>query len=91
MGYADFKSSSKSLTTSDQIGRGQIKLEHLDPGLYAEIRGIALHSHTGSKSRRIKLKDCEGPFGIDGFYMYDVNGNRYHVTISGGAFVLTAG
>ena len=91
MGYAEFKGSPKSLITSDQIGRGQVKLEHLDPGLFSEIRGVALHSHTGSKSRRVKLKDLEGPFGISGFWMYDVNGNRYHVTISGGAFVLTAG
>ena len=91
MGYATFKGASKNVVTGDDIGPGQINLRHLDPGLFAEIRNIALHSHTGAKSRRINLKDLEGAFGVNGFYMYDSAGTRYHITISGGAFVLTAG
>ena len=87
--YASFKSSPKSLTTSGQIGSGQIDLSHLSPELFLEVRSIRLHNHSGTKSRKIKLQDLTGEFGIDGFYMYDVSGTRYHVTISGGAFVLT--
>jgi hypothetical protein len=91
MGYSTFKGSPKAVITGDQIGPGQISLSHLDPGLFSEIKNIALHSHTGARSRRINLKDLEGSFGIGGFYMYDTAGTRYHVTISAGAFVLTAG
>lgn len=90
MGYDTFKSNSKAPITGDQIGEGQITLAHFDPGLFSEIRNIALHSHTGSKSRRINLKDVEGAIGPTGFFMYDASGNKYRVTISGGAFVLTA-
>lgn len=88
-GYSEFKSSPKSLTTGDQIGSGQIELRHLAPSLFLEIRNIVLHSHTGTKSRKVNIKDLEGSFGTGGFYMYDTAGTRYHVTISGGAFVLT--
>jgi hypothetical protein len=91
-GYAEFKSSPKSLITSEQIGRGQVKLEHLDPALYSEIRNIALHSHTGTKSRKLELKDLTGFFGTAGFYAYSSDGTKkYHVTINSatGAFVLT--
>ena len=91
MAYSTFKGSPKNVTTGDQIGPGQISLSHLDPGLFSAIQNISLHSHTGAKSRRINLKDLEGSFGIQGFYMYSTTGVRYHVTIdAGGAFVLTA-
>lgn len=92
MGYATFKSAPKSLTTSDDIGAGQIKLEHLDPALFAELRNIALHSHSGVGSRKIDLINTTGSFGINGFYMYSSDGTkRYKVTINSatGAFVLT--
>lgn len=92
MGYADFKSSPKALITRDQIGRGQVGLEQLDPALFGEIRNISLHSHSGSKSRRINIRDLEGSFGINGFYMYSSDGTKkYKVTINSGtgAFVLT--
>lgn len=89
-GYAEFKSSPKSLVTSDQIGPGQIQLQHLDAALFAEIRQISLHNHKGAKSRRVNLADLEGAFPVQGFYMYDDAGARYHVTIHSGAFVLTA-
>lgn len=90
MGVADFKSSPKNVVTSADIGPGQIQLSHLDAGLFSEIKNIALHNHSGAKSRRINLKDLEGAFGINGFYMYDDAGARYHITIHSGAFVLTA-
>ncbi len=94
MSYASFKSSPKELTTSENIGPGQIQLEHLSPGLFSEIRSIALHAHTGTKSRKIDIKDLGGSFGTTGFYMYSSDGTkRYHVTIDSatGAFVLTEG
>lgn len=92
MGYATFKSSPKAVTTSDQIGPGQVSLVHLDPALFAEIRNIALHNHKGARSRRINLRDLEGDFGIAGFFMYSSDGTkRYQVTINSvtNAFVLT--
>lgn len=92
MGYSSFKSSPKAVTTGDSIGNGEISLRHLDPGLFAEIRSIALHNHKGSKSRRIDLSDLQGAFGINGFFMYSSDGTkRYQVTIDSGtdAFVLT--
>lgn len=92
MAYSTFKGSSKAPITSDQIGPGQIQLQHLDPGLFSEIRGIALHSHTGAKSRRINLKDIEGAFGIQGFLIYSSDGTkRYQITVNSAtnAFVLT--
>lgn len=94
MGYAIFSGSGKELTKSEQIGAGQIELRHLSPALFAEIRQIQLHNHTGVKSRRINLKNLTGAFGVRGFYMYSSDGTkRYQITInsSTGAFVLTEG
>jgi hypothetical protein len=91
-GYSSFKSSPKELVTTEGIGAGQIKLEHLDPALYQEIRAVQLHNHSGAKSRRLDLKNLEGAFGISGFLMYSSDGTkRYRVTInsSTNAFVLT--
>lgn len=92
MGYATFKSSPKDVIQSEQIGPGQIKLEHLDPALFAEIRKISLHEHSGAGSRKINLRNLEGSFGIAGFIMYSSDGTKkYRVTINSGtnAFVLT--
>lgn len=91
-GYAEFKSSPKSVITSNDIGPGQIQLRHLDPGLFGEIKNIGLHNHSGTKSRRISIRNLQDDFGTDGFYMYSSDGTkRYHVTINSGtgAFVLT--
>ncbi len=91
MGYSELKSAPKALTTGDQIANGAIELRHLAPSLFSEIQKQGLHSHTGSGSRKVKITDLGGAFGSGGFYMYDTSGTRYHVTISGGAFVLTQG
>lgn len=91
MGYSQFKSSPKNVIQSGDIGPGQIQLHHLDPGLFSEIRSLALHNHKGAKSRRINLADLEGAFGIGGFYMYGTNGTRYNVTIIAGVLTVTAG
>lgn len=92
MGYADFSNSPKQLVTSDQIGAGQIELRHFSAPLFAEFRQVALHNHSGIKSRRVNIRDLEGSFGKDGFIMYSSDGTkRYKVTIdsSTNTFVLT--
>lgn len=92
MGYATFASAGKELTRSEQIGPGQVELRHLSPALFSEIRQIALHNHTGVKSRKINLKNLTGAFGVNGFYIYSSDGTkRYKVTVNSGtgAFVLT--
>ena len=91
-GYAEFKSSPKSLVTSDQIGTGQVQLRHLDPGLFAEIRKISTHAHKGAGSRQINIADLFGAFLKQGFYMYSSDGTKkYNVTIDSAtdAFVIT--
>lgn len=90
MGYNTFKGSPKNVIVAADIGPGQIQLEHLDPGLFQQIQEIALHNHSGAKSRRIRLEFTEGAYGINGFYMYDDTGaHRYKVTIHSGAWTLT--
>lgn len=92
MGYSTFATSGKGLIKSEEIGSGQIELSHLSPALFAELRGINQHTHSGSKSRRIELKDLTGAFPKTGFYMWSSDGTkRYLVTINSGtgAFVLT--
>lgn len=82
MGYSTFKGSPKSLITSDDIGKGQVKLEHLDPGLFAEIQRIALHNHSGAGTRKINIQDLAGYFGISGFYAYSSDGTKkYQITL----------
>lgn len=92
MGYATFKESGKDLIKSGDIGPGQIELHHLSASLFTEFRQINLHSHTGVKSRRIKMKDLTGAFSRGGFYIYSSDATkRYQVTVDSGTddFVLT--
>lgn len=92
MGYASFSSSPKALTTSEQIGSGQIELRHLSPSLFTEFRQIGLHNHTGTKSRKVNIRNLEGYFDKEGFIMYSSDATkRYQVTIDSSlnAFVLT--
>jgi hypothetical protein len=92
VGYSTFKEAPKAVITGDQIGPGQITLAHLDPGLFQAIQSIGLHNHSGAKSRRVNLKDLEGAFGIQGFYMFDDTGtHRYHITIHSGVLTTTEG
>ncbi len=80
----------KNKITGDDIATGSIGLRHLDAALFSEIRQIALHSHSGVKSRQVQVQDLTGYFPKSGFYMYDTAGTKYKITITGGAFVLTA-
>lgn len=92
MSYATFKSAPKAVIQSSDIGPGQIKTEHLDPALFAEIKSIGLHNHSGVKSRRIDYQNLQGAIPASGFYMYSSDSTkRYHVTIDSAtnAFVLT--
>lgn len=92
MGYATFKEAPKTLIKLEDIGSGQIELNHLSPALFVELRQVALHTHTGTRSRRINMKDLSGNFTSGGFYMYSSDATkRYKVTINSGtgAFVLT--
>ncbi len=92
MGYATFKESGKDLIKSGDIGPGQVELHHLSASLFTELRQVNLHSHTGVRSRRIKLKDLTGAFNRGGFYMWSSDATkRYQVTINSGTgqFVLT--
>lgn len=82
MGYSTFKSSPKEVTTSDDIGPGQIKLEHLDPALFAEIQGIKTHAHTGSGSRRIKMEYLTGSFLPSGIIIWgDAGTKKYKIQV----------
>lgn len=92
MGYSTFKSEPKSKTQSEDVGKGQIALEHLDTGLFGEIKKIGSHSHKGAGSRRIDIADLFGSFLARGFYIYSSDGTKkYNVTVDSGtdAFVLT--
>jgi hypothetical protein len=83
MGYQAFSKSPKALTKGDDIGSGQIELRHLSSSLYAEIRKIGLHNHTGVGSRKVRQDMLEGSYGKTGFIMYSDDGaKRYRITIT---------
>lgn len=91
MAIEEFAHSPKPLTSGDQIAPGSIELGHLSPGLFSEFRQLSLHSHTGVKSRKIKLSDLEGAFRKEGFILYSNDGTkRYRITIdSSGTLIST--
>lgn len=92
MGYSTFKEAPKTVIRSEDIGSGQIELRHLAPSLFVEMRQVALHTHTGVRSRQVNLRDLTGAFTSKGFFMYSSDGTKkYQVTINSGtgAFVLT--
>ena len=89
--YSEQVRPGKDQITGDSIAPGAIELRHLSAQLFSEMRQIALHTHSGVKSRRVKLQDLEGYFSKDGFYMYSSDTlAKYRVTISSGALVVTA-
>lgn len=90
-GYSEHVRPGKALTTGDQIAPGAIELRHLAPALFAEFRQIALHPHTGVRSRRIQLQDLEGSFTQDGFIMRSPNGNKWRIQVNNaGTLTVTA-
>jgi hypothetical protein len=89
VGYQTFSGSPKALVKSEDIGNGQININHLSPALYTEFRKIGLHSHSGQGSRRIELSSLTGAFGSVGFYMYSDDGTLWQVTIANDGTVTT--
>ena len=92
MGYATFKESGKEVVKAEDIGPGQIELRHLSPSLFAELRQVNQHNHSGVKSTRLDYKNFTGAVPKSGFYMFSSDGTKkYKVTINSGtnAFVLT--
>ena len=90
--YKKFAFTAKEVAQGSGIGEGEIDFGHLAPSLFAEIRNIQLHSHTGVGSTRVKIQDLDGYFAKAGFIMYSSDGTKkYQVTIDSGtgAFVLT--
>lgn len=82
MGYATFSGSPKNLTKSEDIGNGQIELRHLAPSLFAEIKKVGLHNHSGVGSRKIQQDDLEGAYGKNGFILYSNDATkRYRIQI----------
>lgn len=90
--YKKFAFTPKTVTDGSGIGPGEVGFSHLDPALFAEVRNIQLHKHTGIGSTKVKLQDVEGYFPSIGFLAYSSDGTKkYLVTIdsSTNAFVLT--
>jgi hypothetical protein len=88
--YIDF--SPKAMTVGGQIASGSVELRHLSAELFSEIQSVKLHSHTGTRSRRVNLQDLIGYFKTEGFIMYSSDGTKkYQVTIDSSTddFVLT--
>ena len=87
MGYQKGSLESKVKTDEGGILPGSIRLEHLSPELFRQIRSISGHAHEGINSRRIFLDNLEG----NEYFMYSSNGSRWKVTISNaGALVVSA-
>lgn len=55
----------KAQTTRGDVGRGQIYLEHLSPGLYLELQTVKLHLHTGVDSQVLPPEST--PYMIRGY------------------------
>lgn len=53
MGYQTFGFGGKAPIKSEDIGPGQIGVQHLNPALYLELQLIKLHLHTGVDSQRL--------------------------------------
>lgn len=90
MAYEDFIRPGKNQTTGDQIAPGSIDLYHLSPGLFAEIRQIQLHTHSGVKSVRIKCDDLDGSFLPDGIPIRSPDGTVWHIKVSNAGVVSAA-
>lgn len=65
MGYLEFQTKPKALTTGDDIGKGQFGLKHLSPPLFLELQFIKLHTHKGVDSRRLEAEAT--PESVKGF------------------------
>ena len=83
MDYKKFAFRPKDAIEGSSIGEGEVGFSHLDPALFAEIRQIQLHSHTGTGSTRLKLQNMDGYFPRTGFILYADDGSKkYQITIT---------
>lgn len=90
MGYQTFAHTGKELIKSEDIGDGQINIQHLSPALYSELRMIQLHNHSGVGSTKMDLNNTEGYFPLTGFKMISSDGKRWLVVMStSGTFTIT--
>lgn len=65
------------------LAEGEVDFNHLAPALFAEIRNIQLHSHTGTGSTRLKLQNIDGYFPRSGFVLYSDSGQKkFSITIN---------
>lgn len=63
--YTQFAYKPKAQTTRGDVGRGQIYIEHLSPGLFLELQNIKLHVHTGVDSQQLPAEAT--PYMVRGF------------------------
>lgn len=63
--YTQFAYKSKAQTTRGDIGKGQLYLEHLSPGLYLELQSVKLHLHTGVDSQVLPPEST--PYMVRGY------------------------
>ena len=81
--YKKFGFTPKSVSDGNSIGDGEIDFNHLSPALFAAIRNIQLHTHSGTGSVRLKLQDLIGYFPSTGFLMYSTDGTKkFLITIT---------
>ncbi|MCL4482635.1 MAG: hypothetical protein M1445_08490 [Bacteroidetes bacterium] len=93
MGYKTFAYNAKSPVKSEDIGPGQIGIQHLNPGLFLEIQLVKTHTHTGVDSQ--KLTSDATPYMVRG-YKLEEREERGTATWTGsaspsGSIVLTFG
>lgn len=81
--YSKFAFRPKDPIEGGSIGEGEIDFAHLAPSLFAEIRNIQLHTHSGTGSTKVKLQNLDGYFPRTGYIMYSDTGlKRYAITIN---------
>ena len=73
----------KDQIDGSSLAEGEVDFNHLAPALFAEIRNIQLHSHTGIGSTRLKLQNIDGYFPRSGFVLYSDSGQKkFSITIN---------
>lgn len=81
--YKKFGFTPKAVSEGSSIGEGEIDFQHLSPALFAAIRNVQLHTHSGNGSVRLKLQDLIGYFPSTGFMMYSTDGTKkFLITIT---------
>jgi hypothetical protein len=83
MDYKKFAYTPKDQIDGGSLGQGEVDFNHLAPALFAEIRNIQLHQHTGTGSTRLKLQNMDGYFPRAGFVIFSDDGTKkFAITIT---------